>query len=271
MRFQTDFKMKAEFTVEAYFSGEKYLRINILDMMPDKRTSLEQLDYCRTEIEEWDFTQRDIEDLDIANLDEEKLYNGTFDVEFLSTSCYDNWSGATEYDLELRLTCVGHTENTDKNIELEYNREYSKIFHASGNKDGDFIYMKKLPSGKIHLDFAHCCVHYRGRFIDVTTLTACLAEHIDEYRKEKNEPDTLIKKNGKKMSNKFGPKDSNSPTLNRECYVCKQLMKKGDYTALIPLGPDDDENRKRAAEGKPYDAVAIEVHWGCCDPRHKNE
>jgi hypothetical protein len=69
---------------------------------------------------------------------------------------------------------------------MVYDNEYSKIFRASDNNEGDYIYLKLLPSGKIHLDFAHCCTMYKGLFINVTTLTACLAEHLYEYR-NKNE------------------------------------------------------------------------------------
>lgn len=41
----------------------------------------------------------------------------------------------------------------------------------------------------------------------------------------------------------------------------------GDYTTLIPIGPGNDpEARERAKEGRPYNAVALEIHWECADP-----
>jgi hypothetical protein len=38
----------------------------------------------------------------------------------------------------------------------------------------------------------------------------------------------------------------------------------GDYTALVMLGPGDDpEQQAKAAAGRVYNAVAMEVHWSC--------
>ena len=183
------FKMKAGFTVESYLpSNEKYLKISILDLTPEYLMDLSTLERFRDEIHDWDIYQDDLECLNLDALDEEKEYEGGFDVELEYWSTYDNWSGATEYDASILLTCNGYKENNDELFtSLEWDREYSKIFHAMGNKDADSIFMKLTPSGKIHLEFSHCCVRSRGHFIDVTTLTRCLAEHLFEYRKKEDE------------------------------------------------------------------------------------
>ena len=48
------------------------------------------------------------------------------------------------------------------------------------------------------------------------------------------------------------------------CPACKVAFKAGDYCTLIALGPgDDDEGRRRAREGRVYNAVALPVHWAC--------
>jgi len=63
---------------------------------------------------------------------------------------------------------------------------------------------------------------------------------------------------------KFGPKRSDHPSIGQECPACKEPFKEGDYTTLVALGPGndlDDQNKCRA--GKPYNAVAIEVHYSC--------
>lgn len=63
---------------------------------------------------------------------------------------------------------------------------------------------------------------------------------------------------------KFGPKAANSPSVGSPCEACHKPFKEGDYTALVPLGPGDGpEERRKAAEGKPYNAIAIEVHYAC--------
>jgi len=63
---------------------------------------------------------------------------------------------------------------------------------------------------------------------------------------------------------KFGPKTADHPTVGRDCPACNKPFKEGDYTTLVALGPGDDpEEQERAREGRPYNAVAVEVHWEC--------
>ena len=63
---------------------------------------------------------------------------------------------------------------------------------------------------------------------------------------------------------KFGPKSPDHPSIGTPCAACEELFAAGDYTTLIPLGPGSGPtNRARAAQGKPYNAVAVEVHWAC--------
>lgn len=50
----------------------------------------------------------------------------------------------------------------------------------------------------------------------------------------------------------------------KPCPACDQPFKAGEYCTLIALGPGDDpEARARAAAGRPYNAVAVPVHWEC--------
>lgn len=66
------------------------------------------------------------------------------------------------------------------------------------------------------------------------------------------------------MTRKFGPKDANHPSIGTLCSACKVPFKEGDYTTLIALGPGNDpEAQERARQGRPYNAVAVEVHWNC--------
>ena len=67
-----------------------------------------------------------------------------------------------------------------------------------------------------------------------------------------------------KKPRKFGPKQKGHRSIGWPCPACEENFKEGDYTALISLGPGEDpEARKKAREGRPYNAVAKEVHWAC--------
>lgn len=73
-----------------------------------------------------------------------------------------------------------------------------------------------------------------------------------------------IEKEKYQLMRKFGPKSKDHPSCGEHCFACKQPFQEGDYTTLIPLGPGDDpESQERAREGRPYNAIAIEIHWSC--------
>ena len=70
------------------------------------------------------------------------------------------------------------------------------------------------------------------------------------------------------MSRRFGPKTVDHPSVGEPCPACKVPFAAGDYTALVVLGPGDDaEAQKRRDQGRPYNAVALEVHWACSEQR----
>ena len=63
---------------------------------------------------------------------------------------------------------------------------------------------------------------------------------------------------------KMGPLDADHLMIGIECPACKEKFRAGEYVTLIALGPGkDQEAREKAAAGKPYNAVAIPVHWDC--------
>lgn len=63
---------------------------------------------------------------------------------------------------------------------------------------------------------------------------------------------------------KFGPKQQDYPEDYPKCPACQQAFKKGDFSTLIMLGPgDNEEEQKKAKAGRPYNGVAMEVHWTC--------
>jgi hypothetical protein len=70
------------------------------------------------------------------------------------------------------------------------------------------------------------------------------------------------------MSRKCGPKSADHPSLGEPCAACKRLFREGDYTTLISLGPGDDaEARAQRDANRPYNSIAVEVHWECA--RHE--
>lgn len=63
---------------------------------------------------------------------------------------------------------------------------------------------------------------------------------------------------------RFGPKAADHPSVGEPCPACRQPFEPGDYTTLVTLGPGDDPDaRERERAGRPYNAVALEVHYAC--------
>ena len=63
---------------------------------------------------------------------------------------------------------------------------------------------------------------------------------------------------------RYGPKPPNHPSIGEKCPACQKPFKEGNYTTLVVLGPGDDrEAQEKFKTGRPYNAVAVEVHWAC--------
>lgn len=73
------------------------------------------------------------------------------------------------------------------------------------------------------------------------------------------------------MSRRFGPKPPESVD-GRECPACHEAFAAGEYTCLVTLGPGADEDaRLRRDQNRPYNAVALEVHWDCASAEARND
>ena len=67
---------------------------------------------------------------------------------------------------------------------------------------------------------------------------------------------------------KFGPKTIDHPSIGKLCPACQKPFKVGDFTTLVCLGPGDNiEAQMQAKEGRPYNAVAVEIHWDCSEKK----
>lgn len=52
------------------------------------------------------------------------------------------------------------------------------------------------------------------------------------------------------------------------CPACHKPIKEGTRISKIALGPGDDPvEQAKMAQGLPYNAVVVTIHWDCCDPR----
>lgn len=61
---------------------------------------------------------------------------------------------------------------------------------------------------------------------------------------------------------------ANNPLLHQlpaaQCPACGEYLVLGDFYTLVPIGPSPDpEERRKARNGRCYDAVALPVHWAC--------
>ena len=65
---------------------------------------------------------------------------------------------------------------------------------------------------------------------------------------------------------RFGPKTADHPSVGTECQACHEPFKEGDFTTLVVLGPGGDpEARERRDQDRPYNAIALEIHWDCSE------
>lgn len=63
---------------------------------------------------------------------------------------------------------------------------------------------------------------------------------------------------------RFGPKTADHPSVDQPCAACKEPFQAGDFTALVVIGPgNDEEEQRKARAGRAYTAVAVEAHWDC--------
>jgi len=66
------------------------------------------------------------------------------------------------------------------------------------------------------------------------------------------------------LPEKMGPIPSDSTLLNLECRACNERFHEGDSIALVALGPgNDSEEQEKARNNRPYNAVAIPIHYAC--------
>lgn len=68
---------------------------------------------------------------------------------------------------------------------------------------------------------------------------------------------------------KMGPLMADHPLVadgapNNTCPACRVRFAVGEYVTLLILGPGtDEEGRQRRDEGRPYNALALPIHWDC--------
>lgn len=69
---------------------------------------------------------------------------------------------------------------------------------------------------------------------------------------------------------KMGPLAPHHPLVHdaTKCPACHRAFAAGDFVTLVSLGPgESEEARLRRDEGRPYNAVALPLHWECSEQR----
>lgn len=58
--------------------------------------------------------------------------------------------------------------------------------------------------------------------------------------------------------------DHHMVTSGLTCPACQKPFLVGQRPTLVAIGPgEDEEERQRAREGRPYNAIAVPAHWAC--------
>lgn len=61
-----------------------------------------------------------------------------------------------------------------------------------------------------------------------------------------------------------GARDVSPSEIGEMCVACDVALRAGDKVAVIKLGPGPDPSaRDDARNGRPYDSLAMEIHWAC--------
>lgn len=70
---------------------------------------------------------------------------------------------------------------------------------------------------------------------------------------------------------RMGPLKENHPLVKDQCHACQRPFEVGQYVTLVPLGPGENaEARRKAREGKHFNAIAVPVHWACATGEEDN-
>jgi hypothetical protein len=73
------------------------------------------------------------------------------------------------------------------------------------------------------------------------------------------------------MSRPFGPLKEGDHELKLTCPGCDCRFAVGEYVGLVPIGPGaTPEYRKKAREGRAYNAVCVLAHWACMTGEEKD-
>jgi hypothetical protein len=62
---------------------------------------------------------------------------------------------------------------------------------------------------------------------------------------------------------RYGPMSADHPAIGELCSACRTPFEPGDFTTLVPTGPDNPEDEAKRLAGRAYNAAALHVHWDC--------
>jgi hypothetical protein len=62
---------------------------------------------------------------------------------------------------------------------------------------------------------------------------------------------------------RFAALEADHPCIGQLCPVCQKPLQIGEVPALVAIGPGDVQERRRAQEGREYNATAVLTHEAC--------
>lgn len=164
------------FSVEDFLNTQALVGLSFLDLQVDHRYSYSEYQYLATEIENAHWTQDEIEGMVLKDLNQEMKYTADVKITVEYSTSYDDWSGATEYEVTLYMTVLSYKEDRKltQGIFSEVPTDVTtNVFAFSTNNDGDFLSLRKLSEDKIFIEVGHSCTR-RRRIVHPMSLTKLL-------------------------------------------------------------------------------------------------
>jgi len=175
------FEAEFLFSIHYHTNNEPFINVSVNNLSANNPYSMEEYSNYSRDIQEFDYTKELLENIDLTTLSDEKEYYGKATINLEYSSWVDQWSGGTEYDLDVNITFKEYKEynDIDENSLMEP-QTLKKFFEYYTNNDGDYLKVWYVNKDKLLVEVGHCCVK-RRMIIHPMTLTKLLFN----YEKEK--------------------------------------------------------------------------------------
>jgi hypothetical protein len=159
-------------------------------------------------------------------------------------------------------------------IEEDLLRADEILMAGHGNGEGSTIYRQDihdayhlLKSFVAHIGIQRGELEANRRYIEYLEKAARVAKDLTRTAQEQITEATLAHDAYIAASlppQRMGPLSADHPAVNKPCPGCRRLILAGAFVTLLTIGPGEDpEERMKARDGRPYNAVAVVAHWEC--------